>query len=178
MTTLSGNFGAVYESTANTLADTPEFRVWIDPDYDPDAERTPEEETAAHDAAYARVYISWREVADLERPYALIDLTAGTRQSKVSAQGFSIWLNGSVRIFFEALYEGDTTLEMYEANKSFMDTIFGIIGGMTETIEGDTTGVYVQPEFFAPTERPRQSDPITGELEKVIQWDWEMGLKS
>lgn len=179
MTTLSGPFGGVLESVANTLADTPAFRVWIDDTYDPEAERTAEEETAVHAAAYARVHFYTQRDSGWTLPAVFLKFGENTRQGRLAFDSFNVWVNGSMLMMFEAASAELNENALHENNLTFMDDINGIISGMQTVLAESVGGVYIdQAGGFGPEGMPVASALKEGEFTNSIRWVWSMELSA
>lgn len=177
MTTLSGVFGGVLESVANTLADVPEFRVWIDSDYDPEAARTEEEETAAHAVAYARVHFYTQKDSGWILPAVILRFGPNTRQGRTSNDGFDVWVTGSMLLMFEAESPAPNETALHENNLSFMDDINGIFSGMQTVLEESVGGIYIdQASGFGPIDMPVATASKEGEFTNSIEWVWSIDL--
>jgi hypothetical protein len=184
MTTLSGRFGGAIEALADTLADTPEFRVWTTGGtYDPDAARTPEEEATAHAAAYARVHFFTQRDTGFTLPAALVGFGSEISIIRTSAEGgYAHWPTGGLYILFKDDSSTSNDTALHEGIKAFADDILGIVEGMFTTVKGDTEGKYLQFISIQP-EGPNEGDPFAsdkrqGDGTNTIEWLWSVGVRS
>jgi hypothetical protein len=178
MTTLSGQLGAALEAVADTIADTPEFRVWIDSSYDPDASRTAEEEAAAHATAYARVLFFTELDAGYVLPAALIDFEPESGINRASTDSLNTWPNTEISIMFQAETTTSHDTALYEGIKAFADDVLGITGGMNKLSEEDTTGTYSQFVSISMEAGPIATDKRYGDDSDSFLWFWKVGLRS
>lgn len=173
MTTLTGPFGGTLEAAAQLLADTPAFRTWVTPAYDPDDDRTEEQETAAHALAYSHIYF-YTEPNDngASRPFVVISLSDDSSLNTPSASGFNVWITGGVNVMFEndSSYSNNTQLQ--SGTNEFLSDIFGIIDSLITVVEADTGGTYLIPSGVKPVSKVVASDRAAGDPGDYFQWVW------